>query len=577
MTRLDTEVEKFVAQARGGMRKAAGETLKDLNRRLLEEEEDELSNNDLQIVVTTSMQERYLAEAETFLESMNIADRLSRKNRIDMAQISIEAGRHSAGIAMLDILANEFIEDPELFAEAKGIAGRAHKDLFLSALKGNRIAARQHLKQSLRKYDEGRAGAPNKQNWLIGNLLAVSTRARIEDFDLPFDLDLEALADVVENSTGKIPEEERGFYDWSSLAEARISRKDWSGAADAVSGMLDTDDTDVFKLNSTLRQFKSVWALSRFSDEARLLVTGLERNILAQANGEVLMDASDIARQRQTNEDDLQAQFSNALLRGRGWMMDFLSIGNSVVSVVDRHSGAARGTCCIMNGGDISPQLKGKLLGLTNDHVISEHPEEYETLRPMRPKDATVRFTLSDDPKRDYAIEAVLWSSPFRLHDACLFTFKDDLPIEKSNFEIIDYLPPAPSCPPAEVFVISHPNPDEPSFSFQNTDLLMHDGDHRGSDTLRPGRIHYKTGTIKGSSGGVALNATLKMIGLHHAGSDEMERIDGEPGHHAANEAIWIVAIVNAIRQSLNDGQTRATASDQIGSDNFTNSQRALS
>ncbi len=564
MRRLDEQVEQLVNQAKGGRRKAAGETLKELTRRLLEEEDDKLSNDDLEAVVTTTMQERYLPEAETFLESMNIADRLSRKNRLDMAQISVETGRHSAGIAMLDILAKDFSEDPELFAEAKGIAGRAYKDLFLNALKGNRSAAAQHLEQSLRKYDEGRSGAPNKQNWLIGNLLAVSTRAGIEDFDLPFDLDLEALADVIENSTGRIPEQEREFYDWSSLAEARISRKDWVGAADAVRGMLATNDADVFKLNSTLRQFKSVWALPRFSDEAKLLVTGLERNILAQANGEILMDASDIARQRQTNEDDLQAQFSNALLRGHGWMNNFLEIGNSVVSVVDRHSGAARGTCCIMNGGDISPQLEGKLLGLTNDHVISEYPEEYDTLRPMRPKDAAVRFTLSDDPKRDYAIDEVLWSSPFRVHDACLFTLKGDLPIGKSNFEIIDYLPPAPSDPPAEVFVISHPNPDEPSFSFQNTDLLMHDGDHRGSKTLFPGRIHYKTGTIKGSSGGVALNGKLKMIGLHHSGSDEMDRIDGEKGHHAANEAIWIVAIINAVHQNLSSGQMRATNADQV-------------
>lgn len=287
-------------------------------------------------------------------------------------------------------------------------------------------------------------------------------------------------------------------------------------------------------------------------------MTGLERTILNQPNGEVRMDASDIRRQSQTNESDLQAQFSNALLRGRGWMLKFLNIGNSIVSIVDRNTGAERGTCCIMNGGDISPQLEGQLLGLTKDHVVSEYPEEYDNLRPLRARDAAVRFTLSDDPRRDYAIEKILWSSPFRLHDCCLFSFKDTLPVQASNFEIIDYLPPAPQDPPAEVFVISHPNPDEPSYSFQNTDLLMHDEADRGADTLVPGRIHYTTGTVKGSSGGVALNARLKMIGLHHAGSEKMAQIDGEPGSHAANEAIWIVAIINAIRADMGNNRVRS-------------------
>ncbi len=560
MTERDKQVDRLVTMARSGQRESAGRAMEDLRRRLLEREDDALGQTDLQVVVSTLMQERYLPEAQRFLEGMSVADRLTPKNKIDMAQVAVETGRQTAAIVMLDRLAEEFSDDPDLFAEANGISGRAHKDLFLQALTGNRAAAGRHLAASLRKYDEGLAGAPEKRNWLIGNLLAVGTRARVEGFDLPVDLDMESLAAEIEETTGAIPGTDRHFYHWSSLAEARISRQDWSGAGDAVSAMLETGDSDVFKLNSTLRQLKTVWALPRFGDQARLLVTGLERGILARPNGEVTMDASDIARQRATDEADLEAQFSHNLLRGRAWVLQFLTMGNSVASVVSRHTGAALGTCLILNGADIAPQFAGQILGLTNDHVTSEHPEEYQQIRPLSPGDAAIRFTLSDYPERDYTIDRVLWSSPFTLHDACLFTFKQTPPIKASDFELIDYLPPAPSDPPAEVFVISHPNPDEPSYSFQNTDLLMHDGDRRGANTLLPGRIHYRTGTIKGSSGGVALNALLKMIGLHHAGGEAIARIDGEDGHHAANEAIWIVAILNAIRHGLQTGETRARA-----------------
>jgi len=152
----------------------------------------------------------------------------------------------------------------------------------------------------------------------------------------------------------------------------------------------------------------------------------------------------------------------------------------------------------------------------------------------------------------------VLWSSPYQAHDTCLFTFATDaLPVAHSRLRIVNYLPPAPATPPSEVFLISHPQSDQPSFSFQNTELLAHDYANRGKDTLLPGYLQYSTGSVKGSSGGVALNASLEMIGLHHAGSTTMRRLDKEGKSHPANEAVWITAIVNAVRHDLARGASR--------------------
>ena len=73
------------------------------------------------------------------------------------------------------------------------------------------------------------------------------------------------------------------------------------------------------------------------------------------------------------------------------------------------------------------------------------------------------------------------------------------------------------------------------------------------------GHLHEISGGMKSLclSGGVALNAMLEMIGLHHAGSETLDRIDGVEETHAANEAVWIHAIVNAIARSLELGVTR--------------------
>ena len=556
---IDTDklIAEFIDNAILGRRELAGKALLSIEQRLEDDEDDDLSTDALQSVVRTLMKERYIPEAESFLETMAMADRLQPVNHIDRAQVEIEQGRQAYSLPVLDTLAARFRDDPTLFAEAKGLAGRAHKDLFLRALRGNRAAAQDHLNRALERYNEGRAGAEDKRNWLGGNLLSVATRARSEGFEPALDIDLAEVAKSIEESTARIPIAKRELYDWSSLAEARFFTKDWDGAADAVNEILKAEDDDVFKLNSTLRQFKEVWQLQNLSEEAGRLVTGMERRILQKPNGEISLNAADIKRQRGTQEEDLEAQFSHHMLRGRDWMRRFLDLGDSVASVVGRSSGAVKGTCCIIEGGQISPRYEGQLLGLTNDHVISEFPKAYAQSRPLAPRDAAVRFTLSDDPARPYPIGEVLWSSPFDAHDACLFTFKDALPIAKSSLTIVDYLPPAPNTPPSEVFVISHPNPDEPSYSFQNTALLMHDGDARGDDTMNPGFIHYSTGTIKGSSGGVALNASLEMIGLHHAGSETLDRIDGVEETHAANEAVWIHAIVNAVARSLDLGVTR--------------------
>ncbi len=557
MSETDKIVADFIETAQLGRREKAGEILLKIESFLENDEDDDLTTEHLQSVVHTLLEERYIPEAESFLETMAMANRLQPVNHLNRAQVEIEQGRQAYSIPVLEALAARFEDNETLFSEAKGMAGRAHKDLFLRALRGNRTAAVDHLNRALKRYNEGRKGAEDKQNWLAGNLLSLGTRAEIEGIRPSLEIDLDEIANSIEEKTERIPIDERKLYDWSSLAEARIYRKDWDGASAAVNEVLKAEDDDVFKLNSTLRQFKEVWQLQNLSERAGQLITGMERHILQKPNGEISLNADDVKRQRGTREEDLEGQFSHHMLRGRDWMRRFLDLGDSVASVVNRSSGAVKGTCCIVDGGQISANFEGKLLGLTNDHVISEFPQMYTQSRPLSPKDAAVRFTLSDDPRKHYAIDQVLWSSPFDAHDACLFTFKDALPISGTSLNIVDYLPPAPTSPPSEVFVISHPNPDEPSYSFQNTALLMHDGDTRGEGTVHPGFIHYSTGTIKGSSGGVALNAMLEMIGLHHAGSETLDRIDGVDDTHEANEAIWIHAIVNAIAKSIDMKVTR--------------------
>jgi V8-like Glu-specific endopeptidase len=89
----------------------------------------------------------------------------------------------------------------------------------------------------------------------------------------------------------------------------------------------------------------------------------------------------------------------------------------------------------------------------------------------------------------------------------------------------------------ARVYVIGHPRGGTLSISLQDNLLLDHESP----------RIHYRTPTEGGSSGGPVFNRQWDLIGLHHAGSAKMQMLNKKQGTYAANEGISIQAIIQAI------------------------------
>ncbi|MCT4654288.1 MAG: serine protease [Cohaesibacter sp.] len=446
----------------------------------------------------------------------------------------------------------------EHYSEAMGLIGRVHKDLYLKSSELDRDGAQRHLTRSLNAYGEPWKRLPSQCSWHAVNLLALASNAAAKGFQLPEDLNEAEVANSVITAVNEIPENERNYWDWASLAEANVAKHSWASASLALIKALDAPNADPFKLNGTLRQFKELWYLQDRSIESAILVTWLERFLIAQPNSELLLDTDDIERQQSVKESDLEALHSHHRMRSFDWLQKFLSRGESVASIVDINSGEPKGTCCLIDGKFISPNLKGYLFCLTNDHVMSNHPDIYSVDRkPLKPNQAAVRFTQSRMPDKKYQISEIVWSSPFSIHDACLFTLEEAPPILESTIPIVSYVPSVTPNKPQEIFVISHPEKEALSFSFQNTDLIDHDAEEKGKKSLLPGLLHYTTPTVAGSSGGVALNAQLEMVGLHHAGGSEISKLNGKDGTYAVNEAIWIQPILNAIRTDLEDGRNR--------------------
>lgn len=476
------------------------------------------------------------------------------------AQALIDTGSPHTALPLLSAMIrdSETRENFDDFAESSGLVGRVHKDLFLTHMEHNVDEASRHLRRSFLAYNGPWLRSPHESIWHGVNLLALSSNATVNGFSVPDDVSPDDIADSVIETISHKKISNRDYWDWASLAEAHVWKEDWSSASQAIVTALDTGLADPFQLNGTLRQFKYLWCLQDRGPDAAILVTWLERNLMGQPNSELILDAEDIDRQQSVDEDRLQALHSHHRMRTREWIERFLLRGECVASVVNINSDEPKGTCSILDGGMFSDELAGRLVLLTNDHVVSDFPDTYSgKIRPLRPDEAAVRFTQSSSPDQKYPISKVIWSSAYHAHDVCLFEVDGPMPISESTIPVVSHVPRVNAEKPEEVYLISHPEKDALSYSFQNTDLIDHDTKAKGKESLVPGLLHYTTPSVPGSSGGIALNAGLEMIGLHHAGGTEINRLNGEKGTYAVNEAIWIQPIINAVRKDLAVGQNR--------------------
>jgi hypothetical protein len=183
-----------------------------------------------------------------------------------------------------------------------------------------------------------------------------------------------------------------------------------------------------------------------------------------------------------------------------------------------------------------------ELLVMTNFHVVNEHGAS----RGVKPEEAEVMFEAAD-PDRLYLVNRILWSSLIERHDASLLR-------QQTLVTDITPLPMAKSLPvlesTARVYVIGHSGGRELAFSFQDNELLDHEGPTAGMPQI-PGvcRVHYRAPTEGGSSGSPVFNARLwEVIALHHKGGKVgMPRLNGKAGGYAANEGISIQSIKDAM------------------------------
>jgi tetratricopeptide (TPR) repeat protein len=476
-------------------------------------------------------------------EAVSRRDPEDARNRRLYAQYLIDSGKATAAIDVLQALARRLPKaDPE-FAEATGLLGRAYKQIYFDAGDKDAPGALAALDGAIAAYRGPYERDPGN-TWHGVNLVALLGRPRSLSLPSAAGLDQQSIAERVVATLERTPPEKRDEWYPPTLAEASLGLRDLATAERYIRAYVAADDAKAFQIASTLRQFTQIWDLERRDERGRALVDMLRARLMQLKDGalELVPDqVRQLNKQPAPDRAQLEAVLGTEGPKTYAWWKTGLERARSVAAIRQRLEGRV-GSGFLVRAGDLGVEPAAELLVLTNWHVVNEHG----ATPGIRPEEAEVVFEAVD-PDQAHPVAGILWSSTPDRHDASLLrlaapvTGIAPIPVA-SGLPVLDDA--------ARVYVIGHPGGRELQFSFQDNELLDHEGPPLGNPQI-PGvcRLHYRAPTEGGSSGSPVFNSRLwQVIALHHKGGKlGMPRLNGKDGTYAANEGISIQSIRAAV------------------------------
>lgn len=415
-------------------------------------------------------------------------------------------------------------------AEAKGLLGRVFKQLYVNGGDAPSARKRANLESALKEYLEGYRLDPYENYWHGINVVALTERAR-RDGVLPDGLpDARSLAEEILATLDKREAEGEKVYafDEATRMEAYVALGHHQKALHTARRYLDSPDADAFELQSTIRQLRQVWQLKEDEPPGDLLLPLLSYAHLDAVGGAFELVASEAGREaaaaaRAAADSGFEALLGPTRMKTFHWYKKGLEQCGAVARIEER-GGRGHGTGWLVRAEDFFPGWTGVLV-LTNSHVVSDPENPFSIL----PVNAQVHFQAHGEV---YDVEGIVWQSPPKELDASFLRLAGEGVPTPKPLEI-HKLPVAATDPPPRMYIIGHPAGRDLELSLQDNLLVA----------CNERLVHYRTPTEPGSSGSPVFEPDdWRVVALHHKGSKNMKRLDGQ-GAYEANEGISIKAI----------------------------------
>jgi hypothetical protein len=461
--------------------------------------------------------------ADTFIQSGQKSPIIRRQ----YAQALLDQGRIASAVRVLEEIASSSrgVSAGEM-AEARGLLGRAYKQMYVDGHGEAPTRGRATLDRAVRCYYDVYKKRPRLYLWQGINAVALLRRGeedglRLKEYPEPL-----ALADEILTHAKTLDAKKKAdSWTFATALEAAVALGRVDEAQVWLPRYLKSKQLDAFALGSTRRQLLEVWNLDPQKDLGREVLPLLEARLLELSGAEVELAPARVTRREVSLEKVLGDTSYVPLAWYRRGLDRCVRVGR-VETDFDPDRGF--GTGFLIRGADLKGSLGDAWYLVTSAHVVSAAGVS----QALRPEQARISFRAHPKSEtRRWRVQAVRWESPPDRLDCAILEL--DAPVE-------DELPPYPIARArpvleegARVYIIGHPKGGTLSFSLNDNRLLDYD------DRL----LHYRAPTEGGSSGSPVFNQDWELLGLHHGGGRDMARLNKKAGRYAANEGIWIEAI----------------------------------
>ena len=202
------------------------------------------------------------------------------------AKALIETGQPEEAVTLLTPHVKRLKKTTPEFAEAIGLLGRAHKEVFLAASPRTSATPVEASPGPSRRTARDTA-EPGKNTWLGVNLVALQVLSRRQNRRVPIGREERALARSILKRMRKTPESLWESWDHAAASELSIALSDWPEFERHVAAYVADPGTDGFELASFLRQLTEIWNLESDAEHGAPIVATLRGRVLSLPGGTV--------------------------------------------------------------------------------------------------------------------------------------------------------------------------------------------------------------------------------------------------------------------------------------------------